>query len=863
MSSSRLGILATLVVIAFIALTARLFHVQLVQGDPDRVRTDIGRLQSEKASVPAIRGAIFDRDGRVLRASRDAVMIGVVPSRFREHSIADCIADLRVLLDSYAPGRAEGAAWRKRCLDEALRDPYRAAQAVLALRLDVLRLEPAVSTATLAGPMECLVEPEGTLILTTADGRARIVDAATSIVPRGRPLTTKATRRRLLVSPTLGEALELTPAALAEDLHAEERLLDRLAAALGLVDAHGLRDRITARCDAQWQTVVGLALDSRLNDAICLQELGHRTPSAKAMGTEAYAAFVHTAMPGFARTAAAGKAVAHTTAILQGILPDSTDDDGALAPGVELEESDEVSALEVASEWKLVDPMPAAAIGAFCSAIRSKSDFETARRDAYQDARKRQQTVGDLRNDRTHRIGRAPDFGLADLIEGPVGLRSLGFRVEPEFLRDHTRAAKGDSLMLLLGAVTESGSPVGRGVETFANDMLTGAPGSILIHHKGSAEVARPVSHGSDVTLSLSLPLQTKIERLLPRPGAIAVVDIATGGILAATTSPAPRGDDPVDELAALASLEGRLSMARAAARHGDREMRTEARALREQILASSAMHRAVASAGQTPPGSVFKVLTLLLALERGGARPEDVLDCQLGPRSSFGCHHHGPLDLWGAIEKSCNHYCYEAALKLSPTKDASTAMLVAFYRQMGLFDAVPGLIGNSEGAAFERLLKRRPDDPRNDAIGQGSLTFAPIRVAGIAASLASGRVVHPWFAKTEGHIALGKPFASESNLVIVREGMRRVCETSSGTAGKQYRSKLTPLHVAGKTGTAQLSSGENPLYASWLVGYAPHDRPKYAFAVMFDRYQGDGADCSPVAIQVINACYDVLGGRP
>jgi penicillin-binding protein 2 len=180
-------------------------------------------------------------------------------------------------------------------------------------------------------------------------------------------------------------------------------------------------------------------------------------------------------------------------------------------------------------------------------------------------------------------------------------------------------------------------------------------------------------------------------------------------------------------------------SRARRAAAGGDRAARAEVRAIREQILQSGALHRAVAPAGQTPPGSVFKVLTLLHALERGVVRPEETMDCRLGPRSSFGCHTHGMLDLWGAVEKSCNHYCYETVQRFSQSRDAATVELLDLFKTFGLFDAVPGSISAAEGAPTNTCCAAVPTiraTPRSD---RGVLTFAPVRVAGVAASIAAG----------------------------------------------------------------------------------------------------------------------------
>ena len=98
MSSARLGILATLLLVGFVGLVARLFQLQVVDADPERAVAEMRRIGARYSETPAVRGAILDRDGRPLRVSRDGLEIGVVPARFRERSAAESVADLRTLL---------------------------------------------------------------------------------------------------------------------------------------------------------------------------------------------------------------------------------------------------------------------------------------------------------------------------------------------------------------------------------------------------------------------------------------------------------------------------------------------------------------------------------------------------------------------------------------------------------------------------------------------------------------------------------------------------------------------------------------------------------------------------------------------
>ena len=87
-----------------------------------------------------------------------------------------------------------------------------------------------------------------------------------------------------------------------------------------------------------------------------------------------------------------------------------------------------------------------------------------------------------------------------------------------------------------------------------------------------------------------------------------------------------------------------------------------------------------------------------------------------------------------------------------------------------------------------------------------------------------------------------------------------------SGYAADAYYWRAFSLYRLG--GTAQLKTGvpaDDQLHSSWFVGFAPCDAPRYAFAVLFDRTpkDGEGADAAPYAARVIDACYELLGGRP
>ena len=120
---------------------------------------------------------------------------------------------------------------------------------------------------------------------------------------------------------------------------------------------------------------------------------------------------------------------------------------------------------------------------------------------------------------------------------------------------------------------------------------------------------------------------------------------------------------------------------------------------------------------------------------------------------------------------------------------------------------------------------------------------------------------MHPPLWKPAGFAPIGPAFASADNLGAIRNGMRRVVPGRHGTAHR-YSKVLEPLRISGKTGTAAMDTGSS-INAAWFVGFAPDVNPRYAFAVLHDRVAEHGAVASPTAAKVVDACYEILGGRP
>jgi len=275
------------------------------------------------------------------------------------------------------------------------------------------------------------------------------------------------------------------------------------------------------------------------------------------------------------------------------------------------------------------------------------------------------------------------------------------------------------------------------------------------------------------------------------------------------------------------------------------------------------------------PPGSTFKTMVALAALENG-YDPKTVHVCGKvwfwGGRPWHCDEAHGPQDLKGAIATSCDIYFYQCALAVGPDKIAKVA------REFGLgqeFDI--GIPGQKKGLVPDTAYKRRtfPKDPvwhpgetPSMGIGQGYTHLNPLQLCVQCARLANGRkALHPRLIKSIGGVerpsgaAFGDlPFAPE-HIDFVRNGMGAVTGANGeriahATGYGQADLGLGPFLMAGKSGTAQSRGyaggtgahgavGEWKLRDhAWFIAFAPYDAPRYAVSVLVE-HGGFGASSS------------------
>ena len=240
------------------------------------------------------------------------------------------------------------------------------------------------------------------------------------------------------------------------------------------------------------------------------------------------------------------------------------------------------------------------------------------------------------------------------------------------------------------------------------------------------------------------------------------------------------------------------------------------------------------AATGRYPPGSTFKLVVTLAALESGFTR-ESRLECpdvvtvggqEFGNAASLP----GSLTLEQALVRSCNTAFIQLAGNLDPTSMDSAARKLGFNLDYTIGIATPGATypdptSPTEGAAA--------------AIGQARVLTTPVHMASVAAALAFGGWLPPTLIE-RSQMEPVDPIDPEI-AATMQELMIRVVEDRNGTGNNAQVEGKT---VGGKTGTAQLGSGEDDPVVAWFVGFSED----LAFAVMVEEGESGGRTAAPIA---------------
>ncbi|MCU0854567.1 MAG: penicillin-binding protein 2 [Rhodobacteraceae bacterium] len=407
------------------------------------------------------------------------------------------------------------------------------------------------------------------------------------------------------------------------------------------------------------------------------------------------------------------------------------------------------------------------------------------------------------------------------------------------------------------------------GVEARHEDELRGKAGTRRIEINAAGRVMRELGRdegtpGADIQLTVDYRLTNFIkERLKGESAAVVVMDVETGDLVAIASSPA------YDPNLFVRGISG-----------------PDYRALTEdkyRPLADKTVQ------GTYPPGSTYKMVTALAALQDGKIRPSDTVYCpghyQLGNRR-FHCWKrggHGSVDLNRSLVESCDVYYYDVAQRVGIDRISEVANQLG----LGIRHELP-MSGIAEGLAPTRAWKeaRRGEawqqgDTLNATIGQGFTLSSPLQLAVMTARLASGKAVTPRLVKSIAGVevpvepAQDLPFDRQW-LMVVDKALYDTVNERNGTA---WRSRIVApgMEMSGKTGTSQVrnitaaerargvvSNDQLPWERrdhALFVCFAPFDKPKYAMSLVVEHGGGGSAAAAPIARDVM--LFALYGGLP
>lgn len=426
-----------------------------------------------------------------------------------------------------------------------------------------------------------------------------------------------------------------------------------------------------------------------------------------------------------------------------------------------------------------------------------------------------------------------------------------------------------------VGAVSEeeiaSGNPllklpgfrVGKsGIELEYNTELCGKEGAQRVEVNAVGRVIREIERdegipGTTLPLTIDMRLQKiAYEKMKNESGAAVLLDIYTGEVLALVSTPS---FDPNKFNRGLSGEEWE-------------EISTNER--------NPLLNKALG--GLYSPGSTFKMVVALAALEAGVIRPDTKIFC--GGHIMMGSHRfhcwkaggHGNVDLKEALMHSCDIYFYEVARRTGIDKISAMAKRFGFGMPTGI-----NLPGEKSGLMPTRRWKELilgeqwlQGDTYNTGIGQGYVLTTPIQLAVMAAILANdGYKIKPTILVPENRdtsVCPGENLnLSKTYLQLMREGMFNVVNAAKGTA-KTARVNVDGKLIAGKTGTTQvkrisMKEREEGLRSQdelpWedrnhalFVSFGPTDNPRYALAVVIEHGGGGSSTAAPIARAIMEA---------
>jgi penicillin-binding protein 2 len=400
------------------------------------------------------------------------------------------------------------------------------------------------------------------------------------------------------------------------------------------------------------------------------------------------------------------------------------------------------------------------------------------------------------------------------------------------------------------------------GVETRAEHDLRGKAEIKRIEVNAVGRVMREIDSkagepGKNLQLTVDTDLQRiALERISDESAAVVLLDVKSGDILALASAPS---FDPNKFVTGISVADWKALN------------ENEYRPLANKTVS-----------GTYPPGSTYKMIVALAALEAGVIDAKEQIRCS-GSIEVYGAKFHcwrrgghGQVNLVRSIRESCDVYFYEIAERVGIERISAMARKLGLGTRHDL--PLPAI---RKGLAPTKAWKRRAKgedwvvgDTLNAGIGQGFTLASPLQLAVMTARIASGNAISPRLINSVDEnlepILGNTPLdINPKHLALVRKGMFEVVNSGRGTA-RGSRINTKGMEMAGKSGTSQVRRITKAERARgvirnrdlpWkrrdhalFVAYAPYDNPKYAVAVIVEHGGGGSSVAAPIARDVMLA---------
>ena len=468
-------------------------------------------------------------------------------------------------------------------------------------------------------------------------------------------------------------------------------------------------------------------------------------------------------------------------------------------------------------------------------------------------------------------LGRDVEWSVVVAVEShQLDLPGVSLRVRPRRsyadgpMAAHVLGYLGEINQRQLNLLRDKGYVVGDeigqyGLERRWEELLRGQSGGQQVEVDALGRRVRVLHEVTDVpgyTVHLTLDRQLQAaayESLKGKEGTIVALDVNSGAILALASTPA---FDPNVFARGIKSDEW-------------------SGLIKDQLRPLSNR----ATQGQYPPGSTFKIIMAIAAVEEGVINPESFIQdpgfFPFGNRNfrDWKKGGHGAVNLHRAIVESCDTYFYQLGPKLGVDRIAKWARAFGLGEKTGiaLDDERNGTIPDTE---WKRKRFRQPWFPGETisvAIGQGYVTVTPLQLANMMAAVANGgKLYRPYLVNKVESLdgATVREYGPDLIRTIelkpdtIQRVQKALADVVYGPGGTGGAARSQAVRVAGKTGTAQVIEMKgaylksehlsyfNPDHA-WFVAYAPVENPQVAIAVLVEHGGHGGDAAAPLAKKV------------